>query len=139
MLDPASAGPVRPARVYPEPDDSDLGATVTRPAAHAALLSADGEIDALTAGRLEAVLTQVLDERDAVLVVDLRGVTFLASCGLAVLIRAAQRAADRGVDLRLVTDSRAVIRPLEVTGSDQLFDIHADVGSALDAASDIGD
>jgi hypothetical protein len=33
--------------------------------------------------------------------------------------------------VHLVVSSRAVLRPLEVTGSDQLFTLHSDLGTAL--------
>ena len=56
--------------------------------------------------------------------------TFLASSGLAVLIQAAHRVDARDARLRLVVTTRAVRRPLEVTGTDQLFDMHSDVPSA---------
>jgi anti-sigma B factor antagonist len=48
-----------------------------------------------------------------------------------VLIQAAQRAEDSGRGVHLVVSSRAVLRPLEVTGSDQLFTLHSDLGTAL--------
>jgi anti-sigma B factor antagonist len=70
------------------------------------------------------------DPDDKVLVVDLSGVTFLASSGLAVLIRAAHRAATRDLRLQLVAATRAVRRPLEITGVDRMFDLHPDVESA---------
>jgi anti-sigma B factor antagonist len=63
--------------------------------------------------------------------VDLSGVTFLASSGLAVLIRAAHRSTEQNRRLRLVAATRAVTRPLELTGADQLFVLHADVDAAL--------
>lgn len=66
--------------------------------------------------------------------IDLTGVTFLASSGLAVLIRAAHRTEADAGRLRLVAATRAVRRPLEITGSDQLFDIQADVDSATGAS-----
>jgi anti-sigma B factor antagonist len=96
--------------------------TFEQPDAHHALLVVEGEIDTLTAGSLERALTEVL-------VVDLSAVTFLASSGLAVLIRAAHQAGDRR--LRLVSTARAVRRPMEITGSDQLFDLYPDRTAAL--------
>jgi anti-sigma B factor antagonist len=94
-----------------------------------ALLTIEGEIDTLTADELERGMEQLLAAPSDVLVIDLTDVTFLASSGLAVLIRAAQQAGERR--LRLVTAARAVRRPLEITGSDQLFDLYADRGAAL--------
>jgi len=103
--------------------------TLEQPDAHHALLVVEGEIDTLTAGSLERALTELLNASAEVLVVDLSAVTFLASSGLAVLIRAAHQAGDRR--LRLVSTARAVRRPMEITGSDQLFDLYPDRTAAL--------
>ncbi len=115
-----------------------LHTAVTRPRPDAVVLVVEGEVDTLTAPRLESDLGEALQAAttDAgTVVADLTGVTFLSSSGLAVLIQAARRASATGVPLRLVAVTRAVTRPLAVTGADVLFDIHADVGSALAARS----
>jgi anti-sigma B factor antagonist len=112
-----------------------LDTTIERPSPDTAVLVVRGEIDTLTAGAFTAAVTELMDGPGASLVIDLTDVTFLASSGLATLITAANKAEERGVRLRLVAASRAVHRPLEITGTDQLFDIHPDVASAT-AASD---
>ena len=106
--------------------------TFERPAAGQAVVAIEGEIDTLTAGALARALDDLVADASAVLVVDLTDVTFLASSGLAVLIRAAHEAGERR--LRVVSAARAVRRPLEITGSDQLFDLYADRGTALEPA-----
>ncbi len=121
MLDPAIP------RATPGP--GELGVSLERSDTGGALLSIEGEIDTLTADALERGMEQLLAAPSAVLVIDLTDVTFLASSGLAVLIRAAQRSGERR--LRLVTAARAVRRPLEITGSDQLFDLYSDRDAAL--------
>jgi len=108
-----------------------LGLAISAPAAEVAVLSVRGEIDALTTGALETSMGELLDRPGPRYVIDLGEVSFLASSGLAVLIRAAQRTAERGARLGLVVATRAVRRPLEVTGSDQLFDMHPDLESAI--------
>ena len=115
-----------------------LRTAVTHPRPGASVLAVDGEVDTLTAPRLEARLDEVLQSSAAAhdtVVVDLSGVTFLSSSGLAALIRGARRATAAGIPLRLVAATRAVTRPLAVTGADALFDIHADVEAALAARS----
>ena len=115
-----------------------LDTSVSRPRPGALLLEVDGELDTLTAPRLEADLNAALDSgkaEDAAVVVDLSNVTVLASSGLAVLVGGARRAGAAGRRLHLVVATRAVTRPLEVTGADTLFDTHGDVGSALAAVS----
>lgn len=118
---------------YATGDDAAAQAIVTaltHPRAGAALLTVTGEIDTVTAPHLEAALDTLLGLDAGVLVADLAGITFLASSGLAVLIQAAHRAERSGRRLRLVVTGRQVRRPLEITGTDQLFDLHTDRASA---------
>ena len=111
----------------------DLGVEISRPAPGVAALSVRGEIDSLTTPRLESALNELLAEPADRYVLDLTEVSFLASSGLAVLIRTAQVTEERGLRLRLVLATRAVRRPLQITGSDQLFDLFDDLGTATDA------
>jgi len=128
---PSVTDPVAPCS-RPAVDVPPLRTSITAPQPGTALLHVHGEVDTLTAPPLEQALRDLLAAPGAVrLVVDLSGVTFLASSGLAVLIRAAHRAAERDLRLRLVTATRAVRRPLQITGSDQLFDMYEDVPAAV--------
>ena len=110
-------------------DDATVGVIDTelsRPRDGVALLTVAGEIDTLTAPRLAAALRRLGDEPAAVAVVDLTAVVFLASSGLAVLIEAAHRASGAGSTLRLLVQGRPVLRALQITGTDRLFDLHTD-------------
>ncbi|MCO1653923.1 STAS domain-containing protein [Pseudonocardia humida] len=127
MAEPATQDPnARPPR-----SAEALGLDVDHPRPDAAVLAVSGELDTLTAPELDAALRELVAAPHALLVVDLSGVTFLASSGLAVLIQAAHRAEDSDRPLHLVVTARAVRRPLEITGSDQLFTLHADLATAL--------
>jgi len=132
MAEPATQPPseARP----PRPGGGALGVEIAQPRPDRALLTVRGELDTLTAPELDAALRELVAGSTGRLVVDLSGVTFLASSGLAVLIGAARRLAELGGRLHLVAASRAVTRPLQVTGADALFDIHDDVTSALATA-----
>ncbi|GAA1390150.1 hypothetical protein GCM10009613_30340 [Pseudonocardia kongjuensis] len=90
------------------------------------VLSVAGEIDTLTAPHLGAALDDLLDRGDRQIAIDLEGVTFLASSGLGALIHTARQAARDDRRLFVVATSRAVLRPLEVTGSAQLFTVVPD-------------
>jgi anti-sigma B factor antagonist len=112
-----------------------LDTEISRPYPGVAVLMVQGEIDTLTAPLFTAAAHELVAAPDDTLVIDLTGVRFLASSGLAVLISAAHRADERGIRLRLVVANRAVRRPLEITGTDQLFDLYEDM-SAVTGARD---
>lgn len=116
----ASTGPV-----------GDLEVTITQRAGTVAVLQVSGEIDSLTTAQLDAAVNELLARPAEHFVIDLSDVTFLASGGLAVLIGAAQQAAERDRRLRLVVATRSVRRPLQLTGSDQLFDVFDQLETAV--------
>ena len=113
------------------PASGMIDTELTQPAPGVALLTVSGEIDTLTAPALDAALVRAVDGPAATLVVDLTGVVFLASSGLAVLIEAAHRASTSGRALRLLVRGRPVLRALQITGTDQLFELHTERESAL--------
>ncbi len=82
-----------------------------------------GEVDTFTAPVLRSTLDTQLEQQPKGLVIDLSGVQFLGSAGLAVLVETQKSARSRDVELRLVATTRAVTRPLEVTGLIDLFTI----------------
>lgn len=108
----------------------ELTLRITRPQG-AVVLSVGGDLDLLTAPSLDGEITKLLTDNPSALVLDLSGVPFFGSSALAVLIRAADAAENRGVRLLVVAANRAVLRPLEVTKTVQLFAIHDSVHSAL--------
>ncbi len=113
------------------PAPSMIDTELARPHPGVAVLTVAGEIDTLTAPRLDAALVRLVDEPAAAIVVDLTRVVFLASSGLAVLIEAAHRASTSGRALRLLVQGRPVLRALQITGTDQLFELHTERESAL--------
>ena len=99
------------------------------------LLTVTGEVDSSTAPSLRAAVDSAFADRVPTLTVDLDGVTFLDSAGLCVLAGAHRRAAEGGVLLRVVASSRAVIRPLQITGLYDLLAVeHVESGAGSGAA-----
>ena len=94
-------------------DVHDVGATT--------VVTAAGEIDSTSSHVLRRRLDDLLDAGAEEICVDLGGVTFLDSAGLCVLAAIHRRALREGVRLRVLASSRAVIRPLEITGLWQLL------------------
>ena len=88
-----------------------------------------GEVDTFTAPVLRSSLDSQLEQSPKELVIDLSGVQFLGSAGLAVLVETQKAARARDVGLRLIATTRAVTRPLEVTGLIDLFTIADSAGS----------
>jgi anti-sigma B factor antagonist len=85
-----------------------------------ARVTVTGEIDSSSAPLLREQLDELFDRTLSELTIDLVGVTFLDSAGLCVLA-AAHRHAGTDVRLRVLASSRAVIRPLQITGLWQLL------------------
>jgi anti-sigma B factor antagonist len=116
-----------------QPDELSL--TSSSPADGCVVLTVAGEVDLLTTPALDAEIgKQLIGGSLRTLVLDLNGVVFFGSSGLAALIRAASVAQEHGVRLLLVAAGRAVLRPLEVTTTANLFDVHATVDAALASA-----
>jgi anti-sigma B factor antagonist len=98
-----------------------------------ARLTAAGEIDSTSAPVLRERLEPLLDGAVDTFVVDLVQVTFLDSAGLCVLAATHRRAVEQDVRMHVVAASRAVIRPLQITGLWSLLDasqVEADAGVA---------
>jgi anti-anti-sigma factor len=102
--------------------------------ADAVILRAGGELDAFTTDELAEHLREAEEAvtPPAPVVLDLTGLTYLSSAGVATLVIHAQRFADMDSRLRVVADQPAVLRPLTLTGADDIID----VVPALDDAED---
>ena len=115
---------------------ADLGEqialTVGTPAHGHVVITVAGEIDMLTSPQLRAaVVEQLTTDGVELVVLELDGVTFLGTSGLAVLIEAREEAHRIGAELRLACTARRVLRPLTIAGLVPLFDIHESVDLAL--------
>jgi len=91
------------------------------------LVDVRGEIDIDSAPELDAVIRSHCDEGTSSVVLDLTEVTFMGSTGVNLLVALKIDCERRGIDLRLVASSRAVLHPLELTGLEGEFVIVADV------------
>lgn len=96
----------------------------------ARVVTVTGEVDALTAPELAACLAAQLAVAQVV-VVNLDGVRFLASAGLAALFESNERATQQDLDLRLVCNSWTANLVLEATGLREYFTFADTVPDAL--------
>ena len=120
------------AASFADPSATDLVRIDVVARGPAVQLTAAGEIDSSSAPvlehRLEAVLAGELER----LTIDLREVSFLDSAGLCVLAATHRRTREQQITLRVLAASRAVIRPLQITGLWQLLGAEQ-VDAACDA------
>ena len=111
--------------------DSPLEVTVERPRATVAVVRATGEVDATTVPVLRSRLADAVSDTTRDVALDLAGVEFMGSSGLSMLVEAQRAATARGGVLRLAAPSRAVLRPLELTGLLELFAVYSDTAAAV--------
>ena len=111
-------------------------ALTIEPSEHGAttLLVLRGELDIATSPQLRDELVRVIGEGRRI-VVDLEGLDFIDSVGLGILVSGLKRARSDGGDLELVCANRVILQPLELTGLDQTFTMHALREDALPQAS----
>jgi anti-anti-sigma factor len=99
-----------------------------------ARLTVIGELTDSARRPLVRVLTELLLQHERALarvVLDVRGVTFTNSAGMAVLVQLQRMASPRGVEVALLDPPEGVLRPLQLSGLWRRFPV-------LDSADDAG-
>jgi anti-sigma B factor antagonist len=91
-----------------------------------------GELDVTDAARVAAELAAVV-AREHVVILDLAGLEFIDSSGLAALVNVRKHARHAGGDLLLAGPQRQVLRLLSVTRLIEVFSVHACVSEAASA------
>lgn len=94
------------------------------------VLGVSGEIDIVTAPQLQEAVQLALQNTPKRMVVDLLGVSFLASAGLAVLAAGAELAGS-STEFRVVAEGPATARPITLTGLSENFSIFPTRAEAL--------
>ncbi|MFI6095469.1 STAS domain-containing protein [Lentzea sp. NPDC051213] len=97
------------------------------------IVAITGEIDMVSSAPVSSRLAELLDRNPPALVVDLREVRFFGSDGIRALVETKAQADELGIKFGVVSDSRVVLRPLEMTAVDQLLHLFADVDDAVTA------
>lgn len=90
-----------------------------------------GELDMMTAPVLHEHLEQVYGQTRApqVVVADLTGLRFLGSAGIAELLEAHERCQDQQTPLWVVAAEPNTVRPLRLTGVDQILHVVGSLAS----------
>jgi anti-sigma B factor antagonist len=102
----------------------------------AVIVRAGGELDAFTVDQLAEHLQAAEDEvtPPAPVLLDLTGITYLSSAGVATLVTHARRCAELRSRLGVVADQPAVLRPITLTGADDIVDVARTVEDAMNAS-----
>ena len=95
------------------------------------VVTATGDVDALTAPRLQDAIVEALDAASAALVVDLTDVEFLSSAGMSVLM-AGYRRADPDTAFCVVADGPFTDRPMRMIGLDRELRLYPTLSAALE-------
>jgi anti-anti-sigma factor len=92
-----------------------------------------GELDVTDAAGVAAALAAIAT-REPAIIVDLAGLKFIDSSGLAALAHARKQARHSGGDLQLAGPQQQVMRILTITRLIEVFSVYASVREALDSA-----
>ncbi len=98
---------------------------------HAVVLSAEGIMDMAAAPILTEQIRTILRRRPEALVVDLTGVTFLATAGMSVLMEADRKSEELAISFRVVAHGPVTAKPMQLLGIHDVLDIYPSVDTAL--------
>jgi anti-sigma B factor antagonist len=87
------------------------------------VIGAEGEVDLGTVDQLRKAASELVRQRPATLIFDLRKVTFIDSSGLGILVAARKQLGGEFETVTIVTDQPAVLQSLEITGLTRIFAI----------------
>jgi len=111
--------------------DEPITVRLEEPLPGTALLRVAGEVDMLSSATLRDNIAAALAEARQRLIIDLEGVEFLGTSGLAALVEGRSSAAERNTELWLVCSRRQVLRPLRIAGLIDLFHLADTLPDAL--------
>ncbi|WP_168211296.1 STAS domain-containing protein [Actinosynnema sp. ALI-1.44] len=98
---------------------------------HAVIVSVTGAVDLVGQAAFADAVRDALGREPSSVVIDLAGVTFLASPGLAVLVEAQENAMRAHKSLQVAVGNGIAARSLEVTGLAQVLSLVPDTDTAL--------
>ncbi len=96
-----------------------------------AIMTLKGEIDIYTATQLKDELNDLVSEQKNEVIVDLKDVTYMDSTGLGTFVSALKHAEKAESTLRLIRANDRLYRLFEVTGLDDVIDVHSEKEGGL--------
>jgi anti-sigma B factor antagonist len=112
--------------------DDSIATHVARVGDDTIVLSVGGVIDLATAAELQDAMHAAQASARRNLIVDLTGVSFMSSAGLAILAEAHAVMKRRG-KFAVVANNAVILRPLEITRLADVLDVYPTLESARDA------
>lgn len=101
------------------------------PSGDRSVVEVAGEIDVYTAPKLREQLVEIVDAGQYHIVVDMRGVEFLDSTGLGVLVGGLKRVRQHEGSLRLACTQERILKIFRITGLTKVFPIYDTLEEAL--------
>lgn len=80
-----------------------------------------GEVDISNASQLREELKTMLEEKTAVVEMDIKELSYIDSTGLGVIIGTYKRMEEKGLSLKLRNPAENVKKLLKITGLDRIF------------------
>jgi anti-anti-sigma factor len=111
--------------------DNNARNATARPLVLPEIVTLPGEIDVTNAHSVGDELQAAFGPDVTVVIADMTGTAFLDSSGVRYLLLASEHAANANAELRLVTESAAVLRVLQLTGVDRLLKTYPTLQAAL--------
>ena len=105
----------------------------TQVEARGALVEVQGEVDMHSSPKLRQELARLTGDRVKTIVVDLKGVEFMDSSGIATLVQALKEARPFGGRVRLASPGGNVMRVLKLSNLTTLFEVYETRDEALSA------
>lgn len=96
-------------------------------------MSVKGEVDVYTAPKLREEIVTHVEKGNYRLIIDLDGVDFMDSTGLAVLVGGLKRVKEHEGALLLSCTNDSILRVLSLTGLNKVFPVHESVEAAVSA------
>ncbi|MFO7683344.1 MAG: STAS domain-containing protein [Chloroflexota bacterium] len=103
----------------------------SRSAGHVKILELSGRFDTYTAEQVRPWIQKAVDEEPANIVVNLEGVDFVDSTGLATLVQGVKNCRQLNGDLRLCGVQQPVRMVFELTRLDKFFEIYLQEDEAV--------
>jgi anti-sigma B factor antagonist len=95
----------------------------------------EGDLDISTVQDLRDCVTRLVAAGSVDVVMDLRGLEFMDSSGIGVLVGSLKSLRAHGGSMRVVCTQRRLLRVFKLTGLTSVFDIHASVEEATVGAA----